>query len=56
MEIIKKEKNSEDQETPKSIPFLLTHVFIERYCTAGISGKLVKSFDNFVLLFKCSDN
>lgn len=44
---MEKERKSEEKtaieeasKSPKSMPFILCNIFIERFCSAGVAGKL----------------
>ena len=41
-----KEKNEFFKKMPKSVPFVVTNIFFERFCSSGIMGKISKSFLN----------
>lgn len=36
---LKTSEVKEKLKIPKSVPFILCNVFLERYCTAGVLGK-----------------
>lgn len=40
---IRDEITDESQKAPKAMPFILCDVFIERFCSAGVSGKHCES-------------